>query len=1164
MENRALELIRENREKHKRGDYAGELNLENCNLTSLPQELLECVWLERLILGTKTSNNDIVVTIPGAYNNLESLEGLQLLTNLKELVVGSRFSHKPVMDLTPIGQLRQLEELQLVQCNIKSFEPLIKLNKLKSLNLSLCSMEDIGSLNRLKSITSLTAFQSGINSIEIVSGLISLEKLYLPQSNISTISSIINLINLKELNLSFSEISDITPLSTLKKLVSLDLSFNKITDIRALEKLSKMNDLNLSHNKIVNLSPISKLQSIKKLDISGTAIVNIQDLSGLVSLKNLSFSNTAVTDLHPVSVMGRLETLNCSKTRISEITPLSFLLNLKFLNIGYNKVQDINPISKLTRLIDLSMEETDIDDISPVSSLKKLEVLDISRTSVINMSPISQLSRLNKFYASNCKIKKIKNLPLKAPITLLRLDNNPIKDCPANIWGLNDISLIRDYFESLKTTNKEIFFEIKLIILGNGSVGKTQLANLMTTGKYNDDTNSTHGINVIKWIPGRKSHHAVRNLKDNLRINIWDFGGQEYYHGTHKLFLSNDAVYILLWDRQTNTYRLPDGSEKNEELHFNYEYWLESIRHYAKNSPVILVQNKVDDPAVDRERPDNEVLSIYNVSQECYIRLNMADSNERKFKRLYDRFMEDLAELIDTVKKGFEISNVWIDIRNEIQKFENGESSRFDKISETNPVIDVNEFKKICDDISVSNGETTIDETRLKSILSWLHEIGAIVFYPDNPALKDTVFLKPLWITEGIYTILNCDILTNKGEPGVVKSDGNKMFIDLMLHMNLIFSHPKDKEKYIAPQYLPIEHPDDSLFKIAEKGLVQSSFRIQIPLFYYRKLMQSIIIFYGLSSLFYHKYYWKNGVLFTGWDGIRFLIKGEESDGTILIGTDTNRDMEMNQTTIFSQILDFLFDPTANNSSISKHGVQNQDISQLLSPELITIIESHETEPDKVPVWLKEMKVEVNNTGFVGYLNLWAAAKDKHTKIKSSNSKENFIYEYSKLLVNIKTITRPLKVFLSYSHANHELMKRMVVHLSALKRLDRIETWTDCEILPGANWDDTIKSKIGNADIILLLISADFVASKYIWENEVGRALKRANRKECLVIPILLEPTDFEGLGFAEKQMIPSVDGKLNAITVWNNREEGFAETARSVRGVVNNFEMLLKTGIYM
>ena len=79
MDNRALELIRENREKHKRGVYAGELNLENCNLTSLPQELLECVWLERLILGTKTSNNDIVVTIPGAYNNLESLEGLQLL-----------------------------------------------------------------------------------------------------------------------------------------------------------------------------------------------------------------------------------------------------------------------------------------------------------------------------------------------------------------------------------------------------------------------------------------------------------------------------------------------------------------------------------------------------------------------------------------------------------------------------------------------------------------------------------------------------------------------------------------------------------------------------------------------------------------------------------------------------------------------------------------------------------------------------------------------------------------------------------------------------------------------------------------------------------------------------------------------------------------------------
>jgi len=78
-----------------------------------------------------------------------------------------------------------------------------------------------------------------------------------------------------------------------------------------------------------------------------------------------------------------------------------------------------------------------------------------------------------------------------------------------------------------------------------------------------------------------------------------------------------------------------------------------------------------------------------------------------------------------------------------------------------------------------------------------------------------------------------------------------------------------------------------------------------------------------------------------------------------------------------------------------------------------------------------------------------------------------------------------VKVFISYSHEDKELHERLDNHLSTLKRSGEITIWRDQQILPGNNWSSQIKTRLKEADVILLLVSASFLASQYCWEEEV-------------------------------------------------------------------------------
>jgi len=100
----------------------------------------------------------------------------------------------------------------------------------------------------------------------------------------------------------------------------------------------------------------------------------------------------------------------------------------------------------------------------------------------------------------------------------------------------------------------------------------------------------------------------------------------------------------------------------------------------------------------------------------------------------------------------------------------------------------------------------------------------------------------------------------------------------------------------------------------------------------------------------------------------------------------------------------------------------------------------------------------------------------------------------------IKTISpvmdekRMVRIFLSYSHKDEDIKEQLDIHLSALRRSDKISSWNDREIISGMDWDETIKRELDQADIILLLVSASFNNSEYIWHNELKKAIDKYHK----------------------------------------------------------------------
>ena len=151
---------------------------------------------------------------------------------------------------------------------------------------------------------------------------------------------------------------------------------------------------------------------------------------------------------------------------------------------------------------------------------------------------------------------------------------------------------------------------------------------------------------------------------------------------------------------------------------------------------------------------------------------------------------------------------------------------------------------------------------------------------------------------------------------------------------------------------------------------------------------------------------------------------------------------------------------------------------------------------------------------------------------------------------------RPVSLFISYSHKDQDLRVELEKHLSILKRLGVIETWNDRNIAAGSEWQGAIDENLRSAQVVLLLVSPDFMASDYCYDMEVKCAMERHNAGNARVIPVILRTVMWDQAPFAKLQALPR-DGK--PIRSWPDLDAAFDDVARGIRAAVESMAIKVK-----
>ncbi len=782
------------------------------------------------VLSKLTSLN----TLNLSFNGLKDISVLSKLTSLKEL----NLSYNGLTDISALNKLTSLKELDLENNGLTDISVLSKLTSLNTLNLSFNGLKDISVLSKLTSLNTLNLWLNKIEDISVLSKLTSLKELYLSSNEIKDISVLSKLTSLKGLDLSSNEIKDISVLSKLTSLNTLNLWHNKVEDISVLSKLTSLNTLNLSSNEIKDISVLSKLTSLKELYLSSNEIKDISVLSKLTSLNTLNLWHNKVEDISVLSKLTSLNTLNLSSNGLKDISVLSKLTSLNTLILSSNGLKDISVLSKLTSLNTLYLSSNEIKDISVLSKLTSLNTLILSSNGLKDISVLSKLTSLNTLNLSSNGLKDISVLSKLTSLNTLNLSSNGLKDISVlskltslkelNLssneikdincfkhWGGGQLFLfnnpishiekeifgnssryncrrsLQDYWLAIEKYGETKNLQFKVLLLGNGRVGKSSVADRLLGNGFDSERASTHAIYLEKW---------PLDYNDNpLDIRIWDFGGQDIYHGTHRLFMRNKTLYLLVWDA-VSEYKKANADPKGDKYrNFRLHYWLDYIKRFSPDSQIIIVQNKAGEKEDNDKRAPDEIEKLkdtYNIAD--YISLSSKKGGE-EIDELIRKIKKTIPKMTDCLRM---IPKPWDAVR-----------KRIEEIAKSQNTISYQEYQGICKEEHISE----ISDTSENSLLEFLHNTGTVY---RNSNLSDEIILNQQWAIEAIYTLfdrneayhqlLGKGKFTRKDLAMVAWKDHPKetqeVFLSFMESAELCFrlNERSNKETtYIAPQLLP-------------------------------------------------------------------------------------------------------------------------------------------------------------------------------------------------------------------------------------------------------------------------------------------------------------------------------------------------------------------------
>ena len=595
--------------------------------------------------------------------------------------------------------------------------------------------------------------------------------------------------------LNLTELPD--SIGQLSELEELELQENRLNTLpESIGQLVRLGTLNIDDNQLIALpESMAQLKALTWLRADDNRFPTFPDvIPRLGQLRYLYVSGHGFTEL-PESI-GQLTGLRWLYLRRNGIVnlPTSFelLTQLEWLMLSSNKLQTIpESIGSLTQLERLDLSSNELRTLpESIGSLTQLQVLELPRNQLRSLP--ESIGRMKQLRGLDVRENRLEMLPESIRgldnLIILFLHENEKLGLPPELLGtysssgmlhlkfprIRPISPVErqtrvaasegilEYYFHVRTDSRPLN-EAKLILIGRGAAGKTCTVNRLMKNRFNPHENKTEGIQINKWTLKLSSGEEVR-------LNIWDFGGQEIMHATHQFFLTQRSLYLVVLN----------GREGGEDA--DAEYWLKLIESFGGDSPVIIVLNKIKQHPFDLDR--RGLRGKYKVISD-FVVTDCEDGTGRE-------------ELIQAIKRetgglkhlGDAFPEAWFKIKDQLASMEEN-------------YLSFEQYQKICADL----GER--DSASQELLVSYLNSLGIVLNYKDDPRLKDMHVLNPHWVTKGIYAILNsAQLQKEKGEihlkdiPGILKgkdypSAMHRFLMDLMKKFDLCFSFPEDDTHYL-------------------------------------------------------------------------------------------------------------------------------------------------------------------------------------------------------------------------------------------------------------------------------------------------------------------------------------------------------------------------------
>ena len=854
-----------------------------------------------------------------------------------------------------------------------------------------------------------------------------------------------------------------------------------------------------------------------------------ESLGQLTQLQALNLSRNRLTTL-PASIgqLTQLRALYLFNNQLSSLPEsLGQLIQLRELDISDNKLVKLpESLGQLTQLLSFQLHNNQLmmlpESLGQLTRLQKLAPYDNQLAAL----PES-LGRLTKLRSLDLHNNLLTVLPESlgdlSQLRVLRVDNNHLVTLPESLGQLrllNQLFLHENPSLGLSTEILGWTWEESLTpLFSSDSIVEPQA---ILAFYFNQRKQSAKPLNEVKLLlvghgrVGKTSlSKALRGVthdaqevetsgierhpmplkvgKDILTAHVWDFGGQEFLHQTHQFFFSERSIYLVVLNGR-------QGQPMQEA-----EYWLRLIRSYGKDSPVVIALNQikahpftVDEYFLREKYPEVKIV----VRTDCDPHDGIAKLRE---------LLGQLAGDMESVRQ--KIAPTWARVRAHLEEM-------------ADSFVSFADYRQICAEIGVTEAE---EQEILATILDCL---GIALNYRDDTRLRDTSVLKPRWLVDGIYTILrwlqkhetNGEIRLSDFAQALPDAHNypahmHGFLLALMEKFELCFPVESAEGLYLVPALLNANQPG-ALTEFTGGGARRIQFRyddVRPPGLLPRFIVRS-------HTLSEQQARWLRGVVLARGQA-RALVRGDHEGrftDVYLLGDDTD---------------------------------DRVWLSEYILAEMRVL-------NDKLPV-----RTYVESEGQPGAwtpLELLREASHRHegTRTELSSDGKMVTVEIEKTLRGVESQeasdpkdTR-LPLFICYAHADEQKVKRLIPNLKVLAGRGYIAAWRDTDLIPGDEWDDTIKERLAEAKIILFMVSTDFLASDYITKHERPLAMQLMREKRSVVLPILLSDCSWENEDFASLENLPQ-KGRL--ISSYNPQakalklvQEGIQKTVERMRKLTN------------